>query len=48
MLSVFIKYLDLEVFIDVKMIEGKVIGVNVFVKLDDVFMQVVVNGIFYK
>lgn len=44
MFSVLIKYLDLEVFIDVKMIEGKVIGVNVLVKLDDVFMLVVVEG----
>ena len=38
MLSVSIKHPDSEAFIDAKMIEGKVTGANVSVKIDDEFM----------
>ena len=48
MLSVSIKHPDSEAFIDAKMTEGKVTGANVFVKLDDAFMQAAVNGTPYK
>ena len=44
MLSVSIKHPDSESFIDAKMTEGKVTGANVSVKIDDEFMQAVVNG----
>ncbi|MEG1860657.1 MAG: adenosylcobalamin-dependent ribonucleoside-diphosphate reductase [Bacteroidaceae bacterium] len=44
MLSVSIKHPDAESFIDAKMTEGKVTGANVSVKLDDAFMQAVVDG----
>ena len=44
MLSVSIKHPDSESFIDAKMIEGKVTGANVSVKLDDGFMNAVING----
>lgn len=44
MLSVSIKHPDSESFIDAKMIEGKVTGANVSVKIDDEFMNAVVNG----
>ena len=44
MLSVSIKHLDSESFIDAKMTEGKVTGANVSVKLDDEFMQAAVEG----
>ncbi len=43
MLSVSIKHPDSESFIDAKMTEGKVTGANVSVKLDDAFMQSVVD-----
>ncbi len=43
MLSVSIKHPDSEAFIDAKMTEGKVTGANVSVKLDDAFMQAVVE-----
>lgn len=43
MLSVSIKHPDSESFIDAKMSEGKVTGANVSVKIDDAFMQAVVN-----
>ena len=43
MLSVSIKHPDSEAFIDAKMEEGKVTGANVSVKLDDEFMQAVVD-----
>ncbi len=43
MLSVSIKHPDAESFIDAKMTEGKVTGANVSVKIDDVFMQAVVD-----
>ena len=44
MLSVSVKHPDAEAFIDAKMTEGKVTGANVSVKIDDEFMQSVVNG----
>ncbi|MDY3853287.1 MAG: adenosylcobalamin-dependent ribonucleoside-diphosphate reductase [Prevotella sp.] len=43
MLSVSIKHPDSEAFIDAKMTEGKVTGANVSVRLDDAFMQAVVD-----
>jgi len=48
MLSVSIKHPDSESFIDAKMTEGKVTGANVSVKIDDEFMNAVVNGLPYK
>ena len=48
MLSVSIKHPDSESFIDAKMTEGKVTGANVSVKIDDEFMQAVVNHIPYQ
>lgn len=48
MLSVSIKHPDSEAFIDAKMTEGKVTGANVSVKIDDDFMNAVVNGGAYK
>ena len=47
MLSVSIKHPDSESFIDAKMIEGKVTGANVSVKLDDDFMNAAINGTSY-
>ena len=44
MLSVSIKHPDSESFIDAKMTEGKVTGANVSVKIDDEFMNAVING----
>jgi len=44
MLSVSINHPDSESFIDAKMTEGKVTGANVSVKIDDEFMEAVVNG----
>ena len=43
MLSVAIKHPDSESFIDAKMTEGKVTGANVSVKIDDEFMNAVIN-----
>lgn len=48
MLSVSIKHPDSESFIDAKMVEGKVTGANVSVKIDDEFMNAVVNGTSYN
>lgn len=48
MLSVSIKHPDSESFIDAKMTEGKVTGANVSVKIDDDFMNAVVNGTPYQ
>lgn len=48
MLSVSIKHPDSESFIDAKMTEGKVTGANVSVKIDDEFMNAVVNGVNYQ
>ena len=44
MLTVSIKHLDAESFIDAKMEEGKVTGANVSVRIDDAFMQAAVDG----
>ena len=43
MLSVSIKHPDSEAFIDAKMIEGKVTGANVSVKIDDEFMRAAIE-----
>jgi len=43
MLTVSIKHPDAEAFIDAKMIEGKVTGANVSVKVTDEFMEAAVN-----
>ena len=43
MLSVSINHPDSESFIDAKMVEGKVTGANVSVKIDDEFMRAVIN-----
>ena len=43
MLSVSIQHPDSESFIDAKMTEGKVTGANVSVKIDDAFMQAVID-----
>ena len=48
MLSVSIKHPDSESFIDAKMIEGKVTGANVSVKIDDDFMHAVINNSLYQ
>ncbi|MDR0845702.1 MAG: adenosylcobalamin-dependent ribonucleoside-diphosphate reductase, partial [Tannerella sp.] len=48
MLSVSIKHPDAESFIDAKMEGGKVTGANVSVKLDDDFMNAVVNDMPYQ
>jgi ribonucleoside-diphosphate reductase alpha chain len=47
MLSVSIKHPDSESFIDAKMVEGKVTGANVSVKIDDEFMNAVINHTTY-
>lgn len=47
MLSVSIKHPDSESFIDAKMVEGKVTGANVSVKLDDAFMKAATTGEIY-
>lgn len=44
MLSISIKHPDAEHFIDAKMEKGKVTGANVSVKINDEFMQAVVEG----
>ena len=44
MLTVSIKHPDAESFIDTKMVEGKVTGANVSVRIDDAFMQAAVEG----
>ena len=43
MLSVSIKHPDAEAFIDAKMVEGKVTGANVSVKVTDEFMKAAIN-----
>ncbi len=48
MLSVSIKHPDAEDFIDAKMESGKITGANVSVRIDDDFMQAVVNGASYR
>ncbi|WP_165020458.1 adenosylcobalamin-dependent ribonucleoside-diphosphate reductase [Dysgonomonas sp. ZJ279] len=47
MLSVSIKHPDSESFIDAKMEQGKVTGANVSVRIDDDFMQAVVDDTLY-
>lgn len=47
MLTVSIKHPDSEGFIDAKMTPGKVTGANVSVKIDDEFMQSVLNSLSY-
>lgn len=47
MLSVSIKHPDSESFIDAKMVEGKVTGANVSVKVDDEFMKAATTGAKY-
>lgn len=44
MLTISVKHPDAERFIDAKMEQGKVTGANVSVKIDDEFMQAVVDG----
>jgi ribonucleoside-diphosphate reductase alpha chain len=44
MLSISIKHPDAESFIDAKMEKGKVTGANVSVRIDDEFMQAVINN----
>ena len=44
MMTVSIKHPDAEDFIDAKMVEGKVTGANVSVKIDDDFMRAAVDG----
>ncbi len=48
MLSVSIKHPDSEAFIDAKMVEGKVTGANVSVRIDDEFMKAVVADDDYR
>ena len=48
MMTVSIAHPDAEDFIDAKMTEGKVTGANVSVKINDAFMQSVVNGTPYR
>lgn len=48
MLTISVKHPDAENFIDAKMEQGKVTGANVSVKIDDDFMQAVVNQTSYK
>ncbi|MBD5357154.1 MAG: adenosylcobalamin-dependent ribonucleoside-diphosphate reductase [Bacteroides sp.] len=47
MLTVSIKHPDAEGFIDAKMSPGKVTGANVSVKIDDAFMEAVINNRLY-
>lgn len=47
MLSVSIKHPDSEAFIDAKMVEGKVTGANVSVRIDDAFMQAAIDHVPY-
>ncbi|MBA7588386.1 hypothetical protein ES708_30442 [subsurface metagenome] len=44
MLTISIKHPDAEHFIDAKMIPGKVTGANISVKIDDEFMDAVINN----
>ncbi len=48
MMTVSIKHPDAEDFIDAKMVEGKVTGANVYVKIDDDFMRAAVDGVPYR
>jgi len=44
MLSIGVKHPDAESFIDAKLVQGKVTGANISVKLDDEFMEAVKNN----
>lgn len=44
MLTVSVKHPDSEAFVDAKMIEGKITGANVSLKIDDAFMQAAIEG----
>lgn len=44
MLTVSVKHPDSEAFVDAKMTEGKITGANVSLKIDDAFMQAVIEG----
>jgi len=48
MLSISIKHPDAERFIDAKLGTGKVTGANISVRIDDEFMNAVVDGTMYK
>ncbi len=48
MMTVSINHPDAEDFIDAKMVEGKVTGANVSVKIDDDFMRAAVDGVPYR
>jgi len=48
MLSISIKHPDSESFIDAKLVQGKVTGANVSVKIDDEFMQAVKENRTYR
>lgn len=48
MLSLSIKHPDAERFIDAKTEQGKVTGANISVKIDDQFMEAVINGKSYE
>ena len=48
MMTASIKHPDSEAFIDAKMVEGKVTGANVSVRIDDAFMQAAVDRKPYK
>jgi ribonucleoside-diphosphate reductase alpha chain len=48
MLSIDVKHPDVEDFIDAKMESGKITGANISVKIDDAFMQSVVNNEAYR
>jgi ribonucleoside-diphosphate reductase alpha chain len=48
MLSVSVKHPDVDDFIDAKLVQGKVTGANISVKIDNEFMNAVVNGEKYK
>ncbi len=47
MLTVSIKHPDAESFIDAKLEQGKITGANISVKIDDEFMQAVINDTLY-
>ncbi len=48
MLTVSIKHPDAEKFIDAKLVEGKVTGANVSVRIDDDFMRAAIDGTAYE
>ncbi|MEA3504070.1 MAG: adenosylcobalamin-dependent ribonucleoside-diphosphate reductase [Bacteroidota bacterium] len=48
MLTIAVKHPDVESFIDAKMAEGKITGANISVKIDDEFMDAVINNKMYK